>query len=246
MDNIIKGTLGLLLVILIASAGILSYQMFVDRAYRESLSSTYSYTCTITTDSPLANVTLFIPVPADPAGNSPVVAGFSARAVTGIPGDWGATLFDTGKATLVKITTPAITPPPGTGPSKPFTITMSADLKSGTVIDTRDPVNDSALFRPVGEITRIPCPAGSVPAGNPVCYRYVTSLYADYEAAAATSVNISATVSGRNSWKIFEPASNEYDAAVTVRMNGAHHGWSTMNGTLSEGIGTYTTRPVTA
>ncbi len=120
MDNIIRVTLGLLLVILIASAGVFSYQVFVDRAYRESLSSTYSYTCTITTDSPLANVTLFIPVPADPAGNSPVVAGFSARAITGIPGDWETTLFDTGKATLVKITTPAITPPPGNRPVKAF------------------------------------------------------------------------------------------------------------------------------
>ena len=246
MDNIIRVTLGLLLVILIASAGVFSYQVFVDRAYRESLTSTYSYTCTITTDSPLANVTLFIPVPADPAGNSPVVAGFSARAITGIPGDWEAPLFDTGKATLVKITAPAITLPPGTGPSQPATITMSADLKSGTVIDTRDPVNASALFRPVEEIMQIPCPAGSVKAGNPVCYRYATSLYADYEAAPGASVNISATLSGRNSWKIFEPASNEYESAVTVRMSGPHHGWSTMTGTLSEGIGTYTTRPVTA
>ena len=246
MDNIIKVTLGLLLVILIAAAGVFSYQVFVDRAYRESLSSTYSYTCTITTDSVLSNVTFFIPVPADRSGNSPVVKGFSSRDITGIPADWKVTLFDTGKATLVKITTPVITPGAGTGPARPSAFTMSADLKSGTVIDTRDPVNNSALFRPVGEITKIPCPAGSVQTGNPLCYRYTTSLYADYQAAPGASVNISATLVGRNSWKIFEPASNEYDTSVSVQMSGARHGWSTMTGTLSDGIGVYTARPVTA
>jgi hypothetical protein len=243
MDKIIRVSLGLLLVILIASVSVFSYQAFVERAYRTSLSGTYSYTCTITTDSPLSNVTLFIPVPADLSGNSPVVAGFSARDIAGIPDDWEVMLYDTGKATMVKVTTPAITPPSGT---RPATIRMSADLASDTVIDTRDPLNNSALFRPVGEISQIPCDPGTVLRGSPACYRYVTSLYADYDAAPGAMVNITETLVGRNTWYIFEPGSNEYETAVSLQMRGEQHGWSTMSGTLADHIGMYDTPRLTA
>ena len=91
MDKIIRFTLGLLLVILIAFISVFSYQLYVEHAYQSSLTGTYTYSCTITTDSPLSNVTLFIPVPADTGGNSPVVAAFSAGTVAGIPAGWNVT-----------------------------------------------------------------------------------------------------------------------------------------------------------
>jgi hypothetical protein len=240
MDKIIRLSLGLLLVILIAAVSVFSYQAFVERAYRESLFGSYTYTCTITTDSPLSPVTFFIPVPADPSGNSPVVAGFSSRRIAGIPADWEATLYDTGKATMVKITTPAISPPNGTGP---YTITMSAGPEPGPAIDTRDPFNNSALFRPAMEIVQVPCPDQA--GGSPECYRYATPLYADYGAAAGASVTVNATVTGKNTWKIFEPGSNEYTTEVSLQMRGAQQGWSAMNGSLTAHIGSYDT-PVTA
>jgi len=241
MDKIIKVSLGLLLAILIASVSVFSYQAYVEKAYRESLSGTYSYSCTITTDSPLSNVTLFIPVPADLSGNSPVVTGFSTRNIAGIPDDWEVTLYDTGKATMVKVTTPEITPSPGT-----TSIKLSADLDSDMAIDTLDPLNNSALFRPVAEIVKVPCTSGSAARGSPVCYRYVTSLYADYEAAPGASVTISALLVGRNTWHIFELGSNEYDTVVTLQMSGAQHGWSVMSGTLTRGIGMYNMPRITA
>jgi hypothetical protein len=240
MDKIIRLSLGLLLVILIVFVSLVSYQAYVEKAYRESLSGTYSYTCTITTDSPLSNVTLFIPVPADPSGNSPVVAGFSSRDIIGIPDNWDVTLYDTGKATMVKIATPAITPPPGTGS---VTIWMAADFPSYTVIDTRDPFNSSALFHPAGEIRQIPCSPETVAES---CYHYVTSLYADYDAAPGARVTISETLTGRNTWYIFGSGSNEYTTAVSVQMNGGQHGWSTMSGTLTDHIGMYDTPRLTA
>ena len=237
MDKIISVSLGLLLVVLIAFVSVFSYGAFVEKAYRESLSGTYSYTCTITTDSLLSNVTFFIPVPADPSGNSPVVTGFSSRDITGIPAGWDVTLYDTGKATLVKITTSAITPPAGTDLSM---INMSADLASGSAIDTRDPLNNSALFRPAREIVPVPCAPDHV-QGNPLCYHYMTSLYADYRAAAGASVTINATLAGRNTWKIFEPGFNEYTTAVSLKLTGAQQGWSTMSGRLTDHIGMYDT-----
>jgi hypothetical protein len=236
MDKIIRFTLGVLLVILIAFLSLVSYQVYVERAYVTSLSGTYSYRCTITTDSPLTNVTLFIPVPADPAGNSPVVAGFSAGEIGGVPAGWDVTLYDTGKATLVKVTVPAIMHTERTGPS---VFRMAADLQSPGAIDTRDPINTSAMFRPVGDVMPAACASGPAAEGSPVCHHYTTSLYADYEAPPGASVNISATLVGRNTWHIFGPGSNEYDTAVSLQMSGPHQGWATMTGTLTDHIGMY-------
>jgi hypothetical protein len=240
MDRIIKISLGLFMVILVVFVSVFSCQVFVEKAYLTSLSSTYSYTCTITTDSTLSNVTLFLPVPADPSGNSPIVTQFSADAITGLPKDWSVTLYDTGKSTLVRITTPLITPPAGTIPEKPYGITLSTEMKSDTVIDTREPINNSALFRPVRDLQQVSCtPDSSEEKGTPQCYRYLTSLYADYQAPANASVTITSSITGKNSWKIVEPKSNEYTTSINLLMFGDHHGWSTMKGTLISSIGIY-------
>jgi hypothetical protein len=240
MDRIIRISLGLFVVITVVFLSAFSYQVFVEKAYLSSLSSTYSYTCTLTTDSALSNVTLFLPVPADPSGNSPIVAQFSAQDITGLPDDWTVILYDTGKATMVQITAPSVIPPAGTTPEKPYRILLSSDMKSDTVIDTQEPVKNSALFRPVRDLRQVSCPHDSSQGkGTPQCYHYLTSLYADYQAPANASVNISSTVVGNNSWKIFEPKSNEYTSSIGVLMAGDRHGWSTMNGNLTSSIGIY-------
>jgi hypothetical protein len=117
---------------------------------------------------------------------------------------------------------------------------MSAELTSDTAIDTSDPLNKSAMFRPAGEIVQVPCAPHQV-QGTPVCYRYATSLYADYGAAADASVTINATLAGRNTWRIFEPGSNGYTTAVSLQLNGAQQGWSAMSGKLTDHIGMYDT-----
>jgi hypothetical protein len=242
MDKIIKISLGLFIVILITFTSVIAYQVAVETAYLNSLSSTYSYKYTITTDSNLSNVTFFIPVPADPLGYSPIVAGYGARDIAGLPDDWTVTLYDTGKATMVRIDTPAINPPAGTSASNPFTIMLSSDMQSGNVINTREPVNNSAMFHPVRNLEPVTCsPAVLAGKGKPQCDRYVTSLYADYETAPDASVNITSTLVGRNNWKIFETSSNEYTTATSLQMTGSRHGWETMTGTLTSGTGTYDT-----
>jgi hypothetical protein len=242
MDKIIKISLGLFIVILIAFTSVVAYQVSIETAYLNSLSSTYSYSCTITTDAKLSNVTLFIPVPADPRGYSPIVAGYSAREINGLPDDWTVTLYDTGKATLVRVVTPAINPPAGTSAANPFILTLSSDVKAGTVINTREPVNNSAMFQPVRNLQPVTCSPGVLAGiGKPQCYRYTTSLYADYEAVPDASVNITSTIVGKNSWKIFETGSNEYATATSLQMTGSRHGWETMTGTLTNGVGNYDT-----
>jgi hypothetical protein len=173
-------------------------------------------------------------------GNSPIVTQYSEQDIKGLPKDWEVTLFDTGKAILAKVTTPAIIPPAETSPSHPFTIRLTINTDSKEEINTRLPVEQGVMFRPVQGMMRVNCPAqNSGLRGDPLCYQYVIPLYADYQAPVNASVSISSSLQGKNSWKIFEPQFNEYQADISVLMSGENHGWTVMQGTLESTRGTY-------
>ncbi len=241
MDRIISVTSGLIIILMVTFVASVSYTGFVELAYRTSLSSTYDYSCTISTDSPLSNVTFFIPVPADRTGNSPIVAQYSAQEIDGLPAEWKVTLFDTGKATLAKITTPTIIPPKETSPTHPFIIRLSINTVSNEAINTVSPVEQGVMFRPVQEMQKLDCPDKNTgTGGDPLCYEYLVPVYADYEAPMNASVSIISTLQGKNSWKIFEPQFNEYEAKINILMFGGNNGWTVMKGALESNRGTYT------
>jgi hypothetical protein len=242
MDKIIKFTVSIFLLVLVGFIAMIGYDGYAESAYRNSLTGTYSYVCTITTDSPLTNVTLFIPVPADRTGNSPMVTRFSDKTMTGIPGTWNTALFDTGKATLLKIAVPSITPPEGSGPAQQMTVTMTSETTEKIAIDSRNPVENSVMYRPVQNLGKTSCP-GSVAGGNgtAACYTYQTSVYADYRSSPDATVTITSTLTGRNAWKIFDPRSNEYHSEIGLTLKGEHHGWAVATGTLATGLGDYNT-----
>ncbi|MGD0533859.1 MAG: hypothetical protein ABR999_00250 [Methanoregula sp.] len=241
MDKIIKITLGLFILILVLFVAVVSYTLYIDTTYRNSLTGTYAYSCTITTDTVLSNVTLFLPVPADLNGNSPVVAQISGQHVAGVPGDWTITLYDTGKATLLKVSAPTIGQPAVNGSAQTTAITLVVNASSHTLIDTRSPVENAAVFRPVQGIHTVACPASDTKTeGNPECFEYLTSTYANYTAAPSASVSISASLEATNSWTIFTPESNAYENRITVlTMHGENHGWVTTLGWIESGIGAY-------
>ncbi len=240
MDKIVKITLGLFVIILVLFVGVVSYTTYIDMKYKNSLTGTYTYTCNITTDSVLSNVTLFLPVPADLKGNSPVVAEISGKKITGVPADWTYTLYDTGKATLLKVNAPTIGEAAINGSAGTTTITLVVNTSTYALIDTRSPVENSALFRPVQDIHSVECPAGEATSqGSPECFAYLTSTFADYTADPSASVSISASVEATNSWTIFAPGSNSYRNRINVLMHGDNHGWVTTKGWLESGIGTY-------
>ncbi len=240
MDKIIRITLGLLIAVLVVFIAFVGYTMYIDNAYRTSLNSTYSYSCSVTTDSVLSNVTFFLPVPANPSGNSLVVERISSKDIAGFPGEWDATLYDTGKTTLLKITAPKISPPDWNGTATPYTIRFSVDVRSLKVIDTLTPVTDDTVFRQVQGVRDVACPQdGGASTGSPRCIEYLTSIYASYSADPNASLTISSRVTGRNEWKIFEPRYNEYRNTIDVLMFGDNHGWSTTRGWLESGIGFY-------
>ncbi|HVP97286.1 hypothetical protein [Methanoregula sp.] len=241
MDKIIKIALGLFIVILVLFVAIATYTTSVDTMYRNSLTSNYQYICTISTNDVLSNVTLFLPVPADSHGDSPVVAQISSHEISGAPADWNLTLYGTGKATLLQVSAPMIGQRPANGVAQPTTITLIVNASSSSVIDTSAPVENAAVFRPVQNLHTAACPSmNATSASTPVCYQYLTSMYADYTANPAASLSVSASVTGINSWNIFSPASNMYQNNISVlTLHGSNHGWVTSLGWIESGIGSY-------
>ena len=239
MDRIIKITLGLFIIILVSFVALTGYTGYVENAYRSTLSSTYTYTCTLTTDSPLTNVTFFIPIPADPSGNSPIIAQMSAHELSGVPDTWKTELYDTGKSTLVKITVPELVPPDGTSSKNPFSITIFTNVTSKALIDTKDPVKNSPMFRPLQDLKKTDCKDSGTAAAGGQCYTYLTSLFANYEADPNAAITFRSTLMGKNTWTIFEPKENEYRTSVYLLMFGEQKGWTPVAGYLEEGIGLY-------
>lgn len=237
MDRIIRVTLSVLIVVLVAFVAAVGYSGYTENAYRTSLASFYTYSCTVSTDSLLSNVTFFIPVPADGTGNSPIIVRFSGKEITGVPDTWTTALYDTGKATLVKVTVPEIVPPAGTTHTHPYEVTLSATVSSRKIIDTRDPVENSPMFRPVTDLTRMECMSDARPQDNRQCYSYLTSVYADYHSRPDATVSIAADLRGGNSWNLFGPRENAYNTTLYLLMLGENHGWTTARGYLEQGIG---------
>lgn len=242
MDKILKIAAGLFIIIIVLFGSIASYNAFVEKSYRESLKSSYSYTCTISTDSMLTNVTLFIPVPSDTAGNSPIIERFSVCGIEGIPPTWKTTLVGSNKGTYVEIITPVIsTVRNGTGNNENL-IQLSLESISPRTVCTGSPQDNSIFFRPVQDLIKTECNYGmDARTQKGVCYDFVTPVYADYGTSPDARVTIHSEIVGRNEWKIFDPAKNEYRSSISVTMVGEQHGWTRANGFLITGIGSYDT-----
>jgi hypothetical protein len=235
MDKIVKITAAMFLLILIVFAATVGYNAYVEYEYRSSLVSTYSYTLTLSTSEALQNVTFFIPVPTNPGGNSPFVEQFSIKAFTGIPAGWETTLLGSNKGTMLKIQAPVVAGSDGEG----FSVRTSSDARTGQVIDTKSPQDHDIMLRPMQDMTKADCTAFGISDPGASCYRYISSVYADYDASPGAVIRISSSLNGKNEWKIFSPAHNEYSNAIDVELHGAHHGWTAAKGELQSGIGSY-------
>ena len=241
MDKIIKTTLGIFIIILVAFVAIGTYSAYIDSAYKNSISGNYLYTCTISTTDVLSNVTLFVPVPENAYGASPVISKISDKSVSGVPNGWNLTLFDTGKATLLQISAKTVGLPKTNGISPASPIILSVNVSFPYPINTQQPIDKAAVFRPVQGLKNTSCPASNVNSeNNPICFDYQTTAYADYTSAPSTIVIISESVVGTNSWKIFSPESNTFINQITFpTLHGSNQGWITAQGWIEAGVGSY-------
>jgi len=234
MDKIIKITVGLFIVIFVLFVSVISYNTFIKYSFESSLESTYNYKCIISTYTALTNVTLFIPIPVNNAGYSPIVEHFSMKDVKGIPGEWKTTLLGSNKGTMVKIQASIIKPVNNSINSNEYRFEFSINEKAGHVIDTQKPQDNDIVFRPLRDLKVINCPSTSL---GGICYNFQSSIYADYSTTPNARISIDSDIVGKNEWAIFNPASNEYRTSISMLSFGENHGWVVTNGSLETNIG---------
>lgn len=226
MDRIIKITAALFIVILAAFVAQVGYSNYVEQKYRSSLVSTYTYTCTISASEELTNVTLIIPVPVNSSGDSRISEQYSVRQVRGLPSGWMTTLLGSSKGTMIKITTPVLAP---------SSTTLELDIPVSGPIDVRSPLEKGILYRPIQNLRSVTCPPSS--GAGAACYEHTSSVYATYDSSPQATVSISTTITGKNEWYIFSPASNWYSDTIAITILGDHRRWIPAPGELQTGIG---------
>lgn len=235
MDKVIRIAAGIFIFIFVIFAATGLYGAYVEREYRRTLVSTYSYSLTIATSEKLQNVTFFIPVPANVGGNSPFVEQYSTGTFTGIPAGWETSVLGSNKATMLKIRAPVIAGSDGGG----FSVRTSSDARTFQVIDTKFPQDRDIVLRPLQDLKETGCSGFTNAVSGATCYRYQSAVYADYDSSPNAKVEISSTITGKNEWTISNPASNRYTNSISVTMLGANHGWVVAKGELLAGIGSY-------
>jgi len=228
MDRIIKITLAVFIILLAAFIAQGWYSHYVEQKYRSSLASTYTYTCTISTNEELTNVTFIIPVPVTSSGDSQVSEHYSVRRIRGLPAEWTTTLLGSGKGTMIKITTPFLLP---------SSTKLELEVPVDGPIETRSLLENGILFRPIQNIKPLACPTSSGEVA--ACYEYASSIFATYDSSPQASVTITTTIIGKNEWYIFSPESNQYSDTVAVTITGAHRRWIPATGELLTGIGSH-------
>jgi hypothetical protein len=235
MDRTLFQVLAVLAVASVIFLGAISVTMFMEIAYRATLSSAYEYQVSITNDATLENVTLYIPVPARGPEASAVLRKIGAGDLLGVPRGWNVSLIGTEKFTMLEVTAREILPSPV---GRPYLLSVNAMVPGP--IDTQNAGTGDLVLVPA--VKRTPAVCGNIDTETSPkvrCELYQGSAYADFTAPENVHLSIFSFLSGRNSWEVVGPSSNEYQDGLQISFSGATRGWHTGDGILITGIGDY-------
>ena len=235
MDRTLSGVLAILVVASVIFLAAVSITLYTEITYRATLSSVYDYRVSITSDTPLRNVTLYLPIPTRGTEGSAVLEAIGAGGLRGLPAGWKTSLIGTEKITMLEVTAPAMAASPV---GRPYLLSVSVPTTGP--IDTRNADTAGVVLAP--SAVRVPAECGNIngqTSQDTRCGLYKGSAYADFAATGNVRLSVFIFLTGRNSWDVFGPSSNEYQDGLQVTFTGAERGWQTGDGLLVTGIGDY-------
>lgn len=235
--------------LMIVSAGLLSFwwQDLKQKRYESSLTSSYEYRIELTADSILSNVTLYIPLPVI---NNTSSVGMDIIEHDFNKGDpsWKYSLVDTKHGLMLYMKNKKVEPQYTTANKysekrqRP-SIDLSTIVFSNQTIDTMNPVGNALVLMPKYNFTH--STDASKAYGKKDYYRskeefdYESRVYAYYETSSNANVSISIYMTGINQWWIGGWLFNKYWENMEIKLSGSQDGWTTVNGELFTGEGSY-------
>lgn len=219
--------IGFVLLIIIY-AGLLSiwWQEQKQKLHDSSLTSSYYYIVIITTDSTLNNVTLYLPLPVI-NNTSSVGMDIIEHHFNNNNPSWEYALVDTEHGLMLSMKN-----------EKPRSIDLSTMVFSNQTIDTMNPMGNEMVLMPKYKLTHNVNASGAYSRISEQ-FDYESRMYAYYETSSNANVSISIYLDAHNEWWIGGWQSNNYREAMEIKLSGSQDGWTTVNGELVTGEGTY-------
>jgi hypothetical protein len=237
--------IGFVLLIII-SAGLLSiwWQDQKQEMYDMSFSSSYDYDVMLTTDSTLSNVTLYLPIPVI-NNTSSVGTDIVEHHFNDDDPSWEYALVDTEYGLMLSMKNEKIEPKYTTSNKYSVktqlpSIDLSTMVFSNQAIDTMNPLGNEMVLMPKYNLTHNVNASGAYSRTSEQL-DYESRMYAYYETSSDANVSISIYLNAHNQWWIGGWQYNSYWETMEIMLSGPQDGWTTVNGQLVTGEGTYET-----
>jgi hypothetical protein len=231
-DRILRGLIVFLVIAFVVLAGPFIASAVLEKAYESTRESELRYTFTITTSSALSEVNLFIPLPTDGEGLSPIIQmlGSGDQSVTfeGYP----VSIYGANNESYLKVSTNLLPGPSNTTDARYFFSVVAAS----PALHTRLPVQYDYTLLPKRNLIEVPCGA-DLCSGQPLCFQYQSLIYVSYHTSLDTRVEIQADLLGTNRWRILQGYRNEYADNIDVILQGPVSGWYAADGNLVTSCG---------
>jgi hypothetical protein len=231
-DRILRVFIILLTISFIMMAGPFILTSMQDKLYNSTRDSELQYTLTITSTSSLSGVTLFVPLPADAKGTSPVIEAIGTGNQDAACAGWHESIFGANNESYLKLWTDSLTCPSGTSE---ITCVITIVVPS-PALHTRNPLRYDYTLRPIQDLIMVPCKEDPM-CGHPLCFQYQSLVYASYNTSPGTNVTLQATLSGINRWSILQEYQNGYTNTLSSVLYGPVQGWFTAEGRMVTSCG---------
>ena len=221
-----------LVILIVMSAVLLSFwwQDQKQKLYDMSHRSSYHYEVMLTRDSTLKNVTLYLPLPVinntSSVGMDIVEHHFNNKDPSW-ESPWEYALVDTEHGLMLSMKN-----------EKPRSVDLSTIVFSNQTIDTMNPLSREMVLMPKYKLIHNVNASGTYSRTSEQ-FDYESQMYAYYETSSNANVSISIYLNARNEWWIGGWQYNSYWENMEIKLSGPQDGWTTVNGQLITGEGTY-------
>lgn len=217
-----------LVLLMIISVGLLSFwwQDQKQKMYDNSLRSSYDYDVMLTTDSALSNVTLYLPLPVTNNTSSMGMDIVDHHFNDDDP-SWEYAVVNTEHGPMLSMKN-----------EKPRSIDLSTMVLSNQTIDTMNPLDNEMVLMPKYKLMHN-VNSNRVHSRTSEQFDYESRMYAYYETSSNANVIISIYLNAHNEWWIGGWQHNSYWETMEIKLSGPQNGWTTVNGELITGEGTY-------